>query len=191
MRAIGREMGMTPSALYRYFPSRDDLMSTLTVDGFTSLAEEMEATQVRFARAAPCDQWVALATTHRTWALAHTSEYQLLYRTDPEKNPPAAMEAYMRVVNPLFQCMEALIAAGKLDVEAAKPLVSRSLSKQFQEFAVATGRDLPPVALALCMHAWIQLHGFINLELAHQMIPVDYDQFFERNMREIISRFTL
>ncbi|WP_375502006.1 TetR/AcrR family transcriptional regulator [uncultured Jatrophihabitans sp.] len=38
LRAVARQMGMAPSALYRYFASRNDLLTALIIDGFTGLA---------------------------------------------------------------------------------------------------------------------------------------------------------
>jgi AcrR family transcriptional regulator len=32
LRAVARELGMVSSALYRYFPSRDDLLTALIID---------------------------------------------------------------------------------------------------------------------------------------------------------------
>ena len=45
LRAIARDMGMTSSALYRYFPSRDVLLTALIRDGFASLADTLEAVE--------------------------------------------------------------------------------------------------------------------------------------------------
>src|SRR5215470_6344600 len=43
LRAVARELGMVSSALYRYFPSRDDLLTALIVDAYDALASEAEA----------------------------------------------------------------------------------------------------------------------------------------------------
>ncbi|MFD8224114.1 TetR/AcrR family transcriptional regulator [Streptomyces massasporeus] len=39
LRAVARELGMVSSALYRYFPSRDDLLTALIIDAYDSLGE--------------------------------------------------------------------------------------------------------------------------------------------------------
>ena len=36
VRAITRELGMASSAIYRYFPSRDDLLTKLIIDSYDS-----------------------------------------------------------------------------------------------------------------------------------------------------------
>ena len=37
LRAVAREVGMVSSAVYRYFPSRDDLLTRLIIDGYDAL----------------------------------------------------------------------------------------------------------------------------------------------------------
>ncbi|MGA4862759.1 TetR/AcrR family transcriptional regulator [Streptomyces lavendulocolor] len=43
LRAVARELGMVSSALYRYFPSRDDLLTALIVDAYDALGAAAEA----------------------------------------------------------------------------------------------------------------------------------------------------
>uniref|UniRef100_UPI0003708657 helix-turn-helix domain-containing protein n=1 Tax=Saccharomonospora saliphila TaxID=369829 RepID=UPI0003708657 len=42
LRAVARELGMVSSALYRYFPSRDDLLTALIVDAYDGLGAAAE-----------------------------------------------------------------------------------------------------------------------------------------------------
>jgi AcrR family transcriptional regulator len=42
LRAVARELGMVSSALYRYFPSRDDLLTALIIDAYDSVGEAAE-----------------------------------------------------------------------------------------------------------------------------------------------------
>src|SRR5512133_2933441 len=39
LRAVARELGMASSAVYRYFPSRDELLTALIVDAYNALGE--------------------------------------------------------------------------------------------------------------------------------------------------------
>src|SRR6202046_3771698 len=43
LRAVARELGMVSSALYRYFPSRDELLTALIIDAYDALGEAAEA----------------------------------------------------------------------------------------------------------------------------------------------------
>ena len=43
LRSVARDLGMTSSAVYRYFPSRDDLLTALLVQVYDELGEHAEA----------------------------------------------------------------------------------------------------------------------------------------------------
>src|SRR5260370_34317433 len=56
LRAIARDLGMASSALYRYFKSRDELLTRLIIDAYDALgaaAEVAEATIDRSDLSAP------------------------------------------------------------------------------------------------------------------------------------------
>src|SRR5579862_6917052 len=42
LRAVARELGMVSSALYRYYPSRDDLLTALIIDAYNALGAAAE-----------------------------------------------------------------------------------------------------------------------------------------------------
>src|SRR5215470_8923865 len=42
LRAVSRELGMVSSALYRYFPSRDDLLTALIIDAYDAIGAAVE-----------------------------------------------------------------------------------------------------------------------------------------------------
>lgn len=79
LRAVARELGMVSSALYRYFPSRDDLLTALIIDAYDSLGECAEAAHGEAAGAGPVRRWTAVAEAVRDWALRHPHEYALIY----------------------------------------------------------------------------------------------------------------
>src|SRR5580693_9793844 len=43
LRAVARELGMASSAVYRYFPSRDDLLTALIIDAYDALGAAVES----------------------------------------------------------------------------------------------------------------------------------------------------
>ena len=77
LRAVARELGMVSSALYRYFPSRDDLLTALIIDAYDALGEVAETAIAASAR--PRVRWLAACHAIRGWALAHPHEYALIY----------------------------------------------------------------------------------------------------------------
>lgn len=104
LRAVARELGMVSSALYRYFPSRDDLLTALIIDAYDSLGETAEAAHSKVADAGPLRRWTTVCEAVRGWALAHPHEYALIYGSPvpgyvaPETTvPPAARVALLLI----------------------------------------------------------------------------------------------
>jgi AcrR family transcriptional regulator len=84
LRAVARELGMVSSALYRYYPSRDDLLTALIIDAYNALGAAAEgaiaAGQGAVAQKVPArDRWTAACHAVRGWALANPHEYALIY----------------------------------------------------------------------------------------------------------------
>src|SRR3954465_11101191 len=81
LRAIARELGMVSSALYRYFASRDELLTALIIDAYNDMGEAAEKAAaavinrdaagtdvVDRAAAGPRVRWLAVCTEMRSWA---------------------------------------------------------------------------------------------------------------------------
>ncbi|WP_234286134.1 TetR/AcrR family transcriptional regulator, partial [Streptomyces venezuelae] len=79
LRAVARELGMVSSALYRYFPSRDDLLTALIVDAYDAVGAAAERAVADTAGQRPLDRWTAVCRAVRAWAVAHPHEYALIY----------------------------------------------------------------------------------------------------------------
>src|ERR1700727_3057995 len=69
LRAVTRQLGMASSAVYRYFPSRDDLITALIVEPYDSLGEVAEAAVATGGPAV--DRWRRLGRAIRVWAIDH------------------------------------------------------------------------------------------------------------------------
>src|SRR3954453_18740889 len=66
LRAVARELGMVSSAGYRYFPSRDDLLPRLIIDGYEALGAAAE--EADDPTAAPAERWLTVCRAVRRWA---------------------------------------------------------------------------------------------------------------------------
>ncbi|RZS30549.1 TetR family transcriptional regulator [Herbihabitans rhizosphaerae] len=75
LNAIAKQLGMSGPALYRYFASRDELITDLVRDAYRSLADT-----VRSAFDAGADV-AGLAHAIRKWALDDPQRYLLIYGT--------------------------------------------------------------------------------------------------------------
>ena len=79
LRAIARDLGMASSALYRYFDSRDALLTRLIIDAYDSLGAATEAAEAPVDRHDLSARFTAVCYSVRAWALAHPNEYSLIY----------------------------------------------------------------------------------------------------------------
>ena len=166
LRAVARELGMVSSALYRYFPSRDDLLTALIIDAYDSLGERAEAAHAAVAGAAPVVRWVTVCEAVRGWAQAHPHEYALIYGSPvpgysaPETTVPAAARVGLLLIGIL---RDAHRTEG-VDV----PLLTDDLVPEAERMAGDLAPDLPPGTVAALVAAWAQLYGLVGFELFGQ-----------------------
>ncbi len=158
MRAIAREVGMVSSAVYRYFPTREALLTTLIIESYGNLDRAL--TQASDAGASPA--WTVLGQAFRNWAMEAPNEFQLIYGTPipgyaapPETIPAAAAVA------------RHFLAAGASSAPA--PFDVPELTRQLDGLAA----ELPgtqPAGAAAVLTELAGLVGFIGLELAGHFV---------------------
>jgi AcrR family transcriptional regulator len=194
LRGIAREMGMTSSALYRYFASRDQLLIALAGDGFTSLADALEATEAESVeRSERLDErFLRTVNAYRAWSLAHPSEYALMFGTPVpgvDVDGPEVHEEMVRGVNVLFRVMITGVQSGVLQPPALTGPGAGKVRAKLRRWPAHEGEVLPPAALAACLFAWNQLHGAIALEVfGHvpaELVPAD--DLFDLQMRQLLA----
>jgi AcrR family transcriptional regulator len=185
LRAIAREMGMVSSAIYRYFPSRDELLTALIIDGYNAIGEAVERADAACARDDYVGRWLAVCRAVRGWALAHSHEYALLYgspvpgyQAPRDTVAPAVRDAavYGRIVSEAY-------AAGAL-----RPADDRPPPKSFAADAARMREmimpDLPDDVVSNALSVWITLFGAVSFELFGQFnnVITDRDAFFDHLM---------
>src|SRR5512141_3253049 len=79
LRAVAREVGMVSSAVYRYFPSRDDLLTALIIDAYDAVGEQAEGAEAMAPDRSVVTRWLQVTEAVRAWALANAHEYALIY----------------------------------------------------------------------------------------------------------------
>ncbi|GGZ11417.1 TetR family transcriptional regulator [Streptomyces olivaceoviridis] len=178
LRAVARELGMVSSALYRYFPSRDDLLTALIIDAYDSVGEAAERARDAVADAPPPARWIAVCEAVRDWALAHPHEYALIYGSPvpgysaPETTVPAAARVGMVFIGIVRDAHEGPGLSGLSLPADLRPEGARMVA----DFAA----DVPPEAAVALVAAWAQLFGLIGFELFGQFNRVveDRETFF-------------
>ena len=196
LRAIAREMGMTSSAIYRYFSSRDQLLTALAEDGFTSLADTLEAAEGQSGkRAERLDaRFLRVAGAYRTWCLAHPSEYALMFGTpvpgfEVEEVGGNVHAELTRGVNVLFRVMIDGMQSGMIQPPPLAGPGAARLRAKLRRWPAHEGEGLPPAALAACLFVWNQLHGAIALEVFGHVPPalIPADDIFDQQMRQLLA----
>lgn len=176
LRAVARELGMVSSALYRYFPSRDELLTALIVDAYNSVgaaAEEADAASLA-AGATPRARWAAVCGAVRAWALEHPHEYALIYGS-----PVPGYTAPLDTVGPASRVGNTLIGIVRAAYEGrgiALPPLPAELRPEATRMAADFAEGLPPEAAAALVAAWAQLVGLISFELFGQFDRVVEDR---------------
>ncbi|MBN0043588.1 TetR/AcrR family transcriptional regulator [Streptomyces actuosus] len=178
LRAVSRELGMVSSALYRYFPSRDDLLTALIIDAYDSLGEAAESAHDAVADAGPVERWTAVCASVRHWALAHPHEYALIYGSPvpgysaPETTIPAASRVGLLLIAVVRDAHQ----AGRLAVSP----VPDALRPEAARMAADLAPDLPPPVVTALVAAWAQLYGLVGFEVFGQFHRVveDREPFF-------------
>jgi AcrR family transcriptional regulator len=79
LSAIARKLGVSQPALYRYYTSRDDLVTALIIDAFTDLAVTLENTSQESSGASYHQRMSAIMRAYRAWALEHPLDFQLIW----------------------------------------------------------------------------------------------------------------
>src|SRR5262249_59041568 len=68
LRAVAREVGMVSSAVYRYFPSRDDLLTALIIDAYDAVGAVAEAAEARGRGRSTDSRLLEVCESLRAWA---------------------------------------------------------------------------------------------------------------------------
>jgi AcrR family transcriptional regulator len=104
LRAVARDVGLSSSAVYRYFSSRDELLTALIIGAYDSLGEAVERTEAAVDRADFPGRWRAWGHAARAWAVANPHEWALIFGSPipgyaaPHDTIPAAARAPMVLV---------------------------------------------------------------------------------------------
>ncbi|GAA4539352.1 TetR/AcrR family transcriptional regulator [Pseudonocardia xishanensis] len=179
LRAVARELGMVSSAVYRYFPSRDDLLTALIVEGYDALGSAVEGAA---ASGSLQERWHAACAAARSWALAHPHEYALLYGSPvPGYQAPADTIAPAgRVAVVLAELVREGIASGEL---TPPPGDSAAVNT---ELVAELGLPVDTSVGSALVQAWSSLFGAISFELFGHTHNVVLDH--ERHFHQVVTR---
>lgn len=173
MRALARDLGVTPGALYRYVRSRDELLTILVLDAYNSLAHAI--TQAH-DQAPPADhegRWVAIWLGAHEWAHNHRHEYALIYGTPVEgyHAPEETVAPAARLILLLARVAADHLAAVGLGAEPPSEPLPDALAQDVARIRHwLRTQDVPeaqaPDALIVqVLRSWSTLIGALSMEL--------------------------
>ncbi|WP_433193936.1 TetR/AcrR family transcriptional regulator [Nocardia sp. CA-107356] len=162
LNAIAKHVGMSGPALYRYFASRDELITELIRDAYRSLADTLRAAFDSGADVA------GLAYTVREWALHDPQRYFLIYGTPvPGYHAPDDTTAISSEIMAVL-------------IEAFPALPLNTPTTPFDAHLEthrrwADGHSVPTTTLHRAVSFWTRLHGVLSLELAGHFTGMEFD----------------
>ena len=183
LRAIAREMGMASSAIYRYFPSRDDLLTALIIDAYNDVGDQVEQADRSRKNSDHRARFVAVARSIRQWALNNPHQYALIYGS-----PIPGYAAPQDTIDPAVRvpvCLMSILVDAK-----PKGGKSKKLDDALAGLMDFTGHSIAPVALARGVQGWAEIFGMISLEMfGHfENAVTKPDVMFDHAMSELASR---
>jgi AcrR family transcriptional regulator len=214
LRAVARELGLVSSALYRYFPSRDDLLTALIIDAYDSLGEAAEAAAAANGTAGPRRGWQRVCHAVRDWARARPHEYALIYgspvpgyQAPRDTVAPAARVPLVlgRLVRDSCGLQDAPSAATDRPTDRPTeptgpagpgapavqpdPPIPPLLAAQAAIVAGAIAPGVPEPVIVRVLIAWTQLFGMISFELFGQFVGSTdpADEFFDYAIEQMIA----
>lgn len=180
VNAIGKELGLTGPALYRYFASRDDLLTELIIDAYDALAAALRDALASDRSRTDRRRLRVVLRAYRAWALAQPSRYRILF------NPPLpGYDAHaQRLVDAAQAAMNVLLAVLPDSTPDAALRPARGLAKQLMTWADTNRLDVTPEVALRAVLVWSRLHGFVSLELAGNFASMGIDPaaVFEREL---------
>jgi AcrR family transcriptional regulator len=189
LRAVARDLGVVSSAVYRYFASRDALLTALIIDGYNSLGETVEAAEAAVARRDLMGRWLATGRAVRTWALANPHEYALLYGS-PVPGYAAPQDTIGPASRPVWVLVGILRDGVERDVLSGAHRLPRAVRQDMEAIVRTPGfAGLPPAVLARGMTAWAQVFGTLSFEMFGRLTNAvtDYDAYFEYQLRTMAN----
>lgn len=164
LRAIARELNLVSSAIYRYFASRDELLTALIVDAYDDLADTLERAGSADRRAAR-RRWLDSCTAMRAWALAEPHRFALIYgSTIPGYRAPTD------TIAPAGRVVRALLAAVAAADPPDPPAPGRRLAGQLATTREALGLPVDEPTMLLAVRAFGVVIGLLTLELGGHFV---------------------
>jgi len=170
LRAVARDLDLSVSALYRYYASRDDLLTALITEAYSDCADAVEVAMSTTKAGSPRKAWLAAARAYRGWAIANSSRFLLIFGTP--------VPGYVAPDHPTFAAgtrIPRLLTTLLVGSQVPHQRMARTTRTNLTSLTQALGVDISPDAMAAGMTAWDAVHGHVMFELSGQFGPMGRD----------------
>ncbi|GAB3222772.1 TetR/AcrR family transcriptional regulator [Glycomyces halotolerans] len=213
LRAIARDVGVSPAALYRYFDSLDALLTELCCDFYDELIATAGAAMDEFAPDDHLNRMKAWVWSFRSWVVSHRSEFELMLNV-PEGQSAMAMHGqsadvpFEELPPVVRKSMEHAQMCGhelagyykQTDGEGfdfssvPMPELSEGLRDElrYRCAAMIIGEDLPLSWVFAFISGWVRIFGLVTME-AFGSLPVqqNIDEFYKSQIKSMMHDFGL
>jgi len=168
LRSIARDLGMAPSAIYRYFDGRDALLSALILSAYGALADEAERSADEDIREADQEgRWMAVPRAMRLWALEHPHQWGLIFGTPvPGYHAPEdTIEPYTRMAVALVRPLLAAHEKGRFPPDDQRRPITDELRAAVEPVSEGLLPGMPGETVVLVLQAFTAIIGAISLEV--------------------------
>jgi AcrR family transcriptional regulator len=168
LRSIARDLGMAPSALYRYFDGRDALLSALILSAYGALADQAEgAADEAERRTDQVERWQAVPRALRLWALEHPHQWGLIFGTPvPGYHAPEdTIEPYTRMSVALVRPLLAAHEEGRFHPDEDRRPITDELRAAVAPVAEGLLPGMSGETVVLVLQAFTVIVGAISLEV--------------------------
>lgn len=195
IRGIAKVLELTPPAIYHYFPSLEDLITALIVDGFNALADALEVAQAQSVAPTPAGQLFDVLLAYRQWAIEHPVDFQLIYGNPipgyvapREVTVPAVVRTFVVIIGLIEQALQ----TGQLSLPS-DVIIPSALQKHYRSLIERDNYPVSVTAFHIAITGWIRIHGSIMLELFNhiQATVGDVGVLYTFEMRQLLREFGL
>lgn len=212
LRAIAREVGVTPAALYRYFDNLDALLVEMCCDLYDELIAETRAAMDEAPPEAHLERMKAWIWAFRDWAVGNRREFELMIsypegnaamsvdgralEQSPENVDPVTVKSLEhsqmcgREMAAFYRKTESgeLQAAGPLEMPEISDALKAELMDKCSMFII--GEPLPLSWIFTFTSAWVRVFGLVVME-AFGSLPVqdNIDEFYKTQILAMMRDF--
>jgi AcrR family transcriptional regulator len=188
LRAIAREMGTAPSALFRYFPSHSDLISAIVVEAYNDLADALIAARDARPSADQAGRWLAICQAYRSWSLENPAEFALLFGTPlPGYQAPQEITgpAASRSIEVALGVYAAAAAEGSADPGRSQVPADLQIGALWTSLLQQRGVPHEPRVAGIVLSAWAAVLGYLVAEIFGSLtaLTAETDRLYASHLR--------